>query len=94
MVGCFWPIFFFADHRYTRLANRAYQVALYTVFYNFYRIHRTLRVSSAVAAGVTDTLREVRWIVGLVEARTPPPGRTVPEAGEALATCWAPKTQL
>ena len=55
-------------------ATRAYQVALYTAFYNFCRIHTTLRMPAAMAAGVTDTLRDVRWIVGLVEARTLPPG--------------------
>lgn len=57
-----------------KLANHAYQVALYTVFYNFCRIHTTLKTTPATAAGLTGEVRDVEWIVGLVEARTPPPG--------------------
>ena len=57
-----------------KLANHAYQVVLCTVFYNFCRIHKTLRMTPAMAARVTDTLRDVRWIVGLVEARDTRPG--------------------
>ena len=57
-----------------KLANHAYQVALYTVFYNFCRIHKTLKMTPAMAAGLTDELRDVEWIAGLVEARDPAPG--------------------
>lgn len=31
-------------------------VALYTLWYNFVRVHKTLRVSLTMAAGVTDRL--------------------------------------
>jgi IS1 family transposase len=70
------------NRRFTRLtnafskkvANHAYQVALYTVFYNWCRIHKTLKMTPAMAAGLTDTLRDVDWIAGLVEARDPQPG--------------------
>ena len=31
-------------------------VALYALWYNFIRIHQTLRVTPAIAAGVTDRL--------------------------------------
>ena len=54
-----------------KLANHAYQVALYTVFYNFCRIHTTLKMTPAMAAGITSELRDVDWIAGLVEARDP-----------------------
>ena len=65
------------NRRFTRLtnafskkvANHAYQVALYTVFYNFCRIHKTLKMTPAMAAGITSELRDVDWIAGLVEAR-------------------------
>ena len=68
--------------RYTRLTNafskklenHAHHVALYTVFFNFCRIHKTLRVSPAMGAGVTDVLRDAEWIVGLVDAAAPKPG--------------------
>ncbi len=57
-----------------KLANHVHQVALYTVFFNFCRIHKTLRTSPAQAAGLTNTLRDAAWIVGLIDARTPDPG--------------------
>jgi IS1 family transposase len=62
--------------RYTRLTNafsrklenHAAAVALYYFAYNFIKIHRTLRVTPAMAAGVTDRLWEVSDIVALLEA--------------------------
>ena len=61
--------------RFTRLTNafskkvenHAYAVALHFVFYNFVRIHRTLRVTPAMEARLTDRLWEMRDIVALVE---------------------------
>ena len=43
-------------------------LALYFVFYNFVRIHKTLRMTPAMAAGVTDRLWEIEDIVALVDA--------------------------
>ena len=68
--------------RFTRLTNafskkfmnHVHHVALYFVYYNFCRIHKTLRMSPAMAAGVTDTLRDAKWIVGLINARATKPG--------------------
>lgn len=37
------------------------------MYYNFVRIHKTLRVTPAMAAGVTDRLWEVADIAKLVE---------------------------
>ncbi|MCE2493095.1 MAG: DDE-type integrase/transposase/recombinase [Alphaproteobacteria bacterium] len=72
--------------RFTRLTNafskkfenHMHMVALYTVWYNFIRIHKSLRVTPAMAAGVTDTLHDMEWIVSLIDARAPKPNR--PEA--------------
>jgi hypothetical protein len=36
------------------LENHYHALSLYFVFYNFVRIHRTLRVTPAMAAGLTD----------------------------------------
>ncbi len=63
--------------RFTRLTNafskkvenHAHAVALHFMFYNFVRIHKSLRVTPAMAAGVTDRLWELSDIVALVEAR-------------------------
>lgn len=61
--------------RFTRLTNafskkvenHAYAVALHMMYYNFVRIHQKLRVTPAMAAGVTDKLWEIDDIAKLVE---------------------------
>jgi len=61
--------------RYTRLSNgfsrkienHAAAVALNYFSYNFIKIHRTLRVTPAMAAGVTDRLWEVKDLVDIWE---------------------------
>ena len=75
--------------RFTRLTNafskrvqhHIYHVALYTVWYNYCRQHKTLRVAPAMAAGLGTTLRDVEWIVELVEAATPAPKKPGPAKG-------------
>ena len=57
-----------------KLENHAHHVALFVTWYNWVRIHRTTRVTPAMAAGLTDELREMEWIVGLVEERDSRPG--------------------
>ena len=64
-----------------KLENQVHAFALYLVFYNFCRIHTSLRMSPAMAAGVTNTLRDVEWIVGLIDARTPAPKKPGPSVG-------------
>ena len=67
--------------RFTRLTNAfskkaenlAYSVALHFMYYNFCRIHKTLRVTPAMEAGLTDRLWEISDIVDLVEAAAPKP---------------------
>ena len=70
-----------------KLRNQIHALALYFVFYNFCRIHKTLRVSPAMAAGVTDTLRDMEWIVGLIDARTP----ETKKPGPARGTTYQPR---
>ena len=61
--------------RFTRLTNAfskkvenlAHAVALHFMYYNFVRIHQSLRVTPAMAAGVTDTLWELEDIVRLTD---------------------------
>jgi hypothetical protein len=48
--------------------NHAAAVALGYLAYNFIKIHRTLRMTPAMAAGVTDRLWEVSDLVALIEA--------------------------
>ena len=51
-----------------KLENHVHMVALYTVFYNWTRIHKTLRTSPAQAAGLTDRLWDMADVVKLIEA--------------------------
>ena len=64
-----------------KLANHAHAVALHAVYFNFCRIHKTLRMTPAMAAGLTDTLHDMEWIVGLIDARAPKPLKPGPAKG-------------
>lgn len=50
-------------------------LSLYFVHYNWCRIHKTLRVTPAMEAGLTGELRDVEWIVSLIDARAAKPNR-------------------
>ena len=58
-----------------KLENHLHTLSLYFVLYNFCRMHKTLRMSPAMAAGVSDTLRDFDWICDLIEARAAKPNR-------------------
>jgi IS1 family transposase len=51
-----------------KIENHACAVALHSMYYNFVRLHQTLKVSPAMAAGVTDRLWEMVDIVDVVDA--------------------------
>src|SRR6185437_15024117 len=61
--------------RFTRLAlgfskkfeNHCHMVALYTVWYNFVKMHKTLKMTPAMAAGVSRELWSIGNIVDLVD---------------------------
>src|SRR6266571_40802 len=61
-----------------KLENHALSIALHYMHYNFCRIHKTLRITPAMAAGVTDRLWDVADIVALVEAAEPAPAKRGP----------------
>jgi hypothetical protein len=52
-----------------KLYNHAHTVALYALWYNFVRIHETLRMRPAMAAGIDTWLWSTGDIVKLVEWR-------------------------
>lgn len=56
-----------------KLGNHLHMLSLYFVHYNFVRVHKSLRMTPAMAAGVSETLRDMEWIVGLIDARAPEP---------------------
>lgn len=61
--------------RFTRLTNgfskkfenHMHMVALYTVFYNWTKIHKTLRTTPAMAAGLTERVWDMADVVALIE---------------------------
>ena len=67
--------------RFTRLTNafskkaesHEHAIALYFTFYNFVRMHKTLKCSPAMAAGLSTTLWGMEDIVGLIDARAEKP---------------------
>jgi hypothetical protein len=50
-----------------KLENHAATVALYFMYYNFARVHQTLRVTPAMEACISDHVWSVEEIVGLLE---------------------------
>jgi IS1 family transposase len=60
--------------RFTRLTNafskkvenHAFNVALHFMYYNFGKVHQTLRVTPAMEAGVSDHVWSIEDIVGLI----------------------------
>jgi IS1 family transposase len=71
------------NRRFTRLTNafskkfesHVHMIAIYTVFYNFLRIHKTLRVTPAMAAGLTDRVWDMAAVIAMMDAVAPKPGR-------------------
>lgn len=51
-----------------KIENHCAAIALYFMYYNFARIHKTLRCSPAMAAGVDSRLWEISDIVAMVDA--------------------------
>ena len=67
------------NRRFTRLTNafskkfenHAHMVAIYAVWYNWLRIHKTLRVTPAMAAGLSQTVMDWSDIVEAMDADAP-----------------------
>jgi hypothetical protein len=61
--------------RFTRLTNAfskkidnlRHAVSLHFMYYNFCRVHKTLRLTPAMEAGIADHVWSVEDIVGLIE---------------------------
>ena len=53
--------------------NHVHMVALYTDWYNWVRIHKTLRFTPAMAAGLTDKLLSMEDVAAMIEAQSAKP---------------------
>jgi len=68
-----------SNGRFTRLTNafskkfenHAHMVAIYAVWYNFLRIHKTIRVTPAMASGLSETVMDWAQIVEAMDADAP-----------------------
>ncbi len=64
-----------SQRRFTRLTNgfskkvenHTYAVALHYMFYNFAKIHKTLRVTPAMQAGISDHVWSLEEIARLAD---------------------------
>jgi IS1 family transposase len=71
------------NRRFTRLTNafskkfesHVHMVAIWTVWYNWVRIHKSLRVTPAMQAGLTDKLLSFEEIVEAMDLIAPKAGR-------------------
>jgi hypothetical protein len=52
-----------------KLENHIAAISLHFMYYNFVRIHQTLRITPAMAAGVTERVFEISDIVQLMDER-------------------------
>jgi IS1 family transposase len=57
-----------------KLQNHYFAISLYFVFYNFVKMHKTLRMTPAMAANLTDKLWSMEDVVALIDAEAPKPG--------------------
>lgn len=54
-----------------KLENHMHGLSLYFMFYNYCKIHKTLRITPAMAAGLTDHVWELTDIVNLIPEPEP-----------------------
>jgi len=61
-----------------KLESHIHALALYFAFYNFVRVHKSLRMSPAIAAGITDRLWSMEDIIAAIDTREAPPKKRGP----------------
>lgn len=61
-----------------KLENHIHMLSLYFVHYNFCRIHKTLKVTPAMEAGLSEIAHGMEWIVGLIDAADAEPKKRGP----------------
>lgn len=80
--------------RFTRLTNafskkfenHCHMVALYTVWYNFVKQHKTLKgISPAMASGLDDHLWSMTDLANMIDVRLPKPGKRGPYKKRPIA---------
>jgi hypothetical protein len=80
------------NRRFTRLTNafskkfenHAHMVAIYAVWYNWIRIHKTLRVTPAIAAGLSKTVMDWPEFIALMDTED---AEALPPVARPCSTC-------
>jgi hypothetical protein len=60
-------------------------IAIHTVHYNWVRIHKTLRCTPSMAAGLSETLWSLDDMIAMTDAYTPKPGKRGPYKKRTIA---------
>lgn len=71
-----------------KIEMRGYAAALHFMHYNFVRIHKTLKVTPAMAAGVTGKLWEIADVVALLPDEEYRSGDETDHARGVAACAW------
>jgi hypothetical protein len=61
-----------------KLENHAAMVAIHSVYYNFARIHKTLRITPAMSAGLSDHVWTLEEIILMADSYMPKPAKRGP----------------
>jgi hypothetical protein len=61
-----------------KIENHIAMVAIHAVYYNFARIHKSLRITPSMAAGLSDQVWTLEEIVMLADAYAPKPAKRGP----------------
>lgn len=54
-----------------KLENHMHAISLYFMFYNFCKIHKSLRVTPAMEAGLTDHVWSIADVVSIIPVEEP-----------------------
>ena len=61
-----------------KIENHMHAVALHFMYYNFIKVHQSLRMTPAMAAEITDRLWDIEDLVALIDADEPTPKKRGP----------------
>ena len=61
-----------------KIQNHVAMVVIHAVYYNFGRIHKTLRITPAMAANLSDHVWNLKEIVLMADSYMPKPGERGP----------------
>jgi hypothetical protein len=68
-----------------KIQNHAAMVAIYAIHYNFARIHKTLRITPAMAAGLSESTWTLEDIIAMADNYLPKPANRGPYKKKAIA---------